>query len=510
MLPRLISFVPLLVVIAFAFSAAPAVVGQDNAPGPRQPRGDNTPAPGPRQPRQPREPRPPAAKLLPAEWRDALTARCIGPANMSGRITDISVDPTNPNRYWVATAGGGLLYTTTNGIHFDHQFDHEATVSIGAVCCAPSKPDTVWVGTGEANPRNSVSWGNGVYKSEDAGKTWVHKGLPGSFQTGAIVVHPTNPDIVFVGALGRLWGENEERGLYRTKDGGTTWERVLYVDARTGVIDVRMQPGNPDVMLVATWERQRDGFDTNDPAKRWGPGSGLWRSIDGGDHFTKVTAGLPPGELGRIGLDFCEKQPEIVFAVVDTTILGEYPADSPYVGITGQDAEVGAKITSVVEGKAAAKAGIKANDIVISMDGVIVHSYAQFVTHIRSHRAGDTIKLGISRDRESLDVELVLEARPAPGEGQTRRDDSPFAGDLGGQLENLQDQQGPDGATFGGTYKSTDAGLTWTRVNSLNPRPMYFSEIRVAPDDPEMIWVLGVALYRSEDGGKTFKEAKTQ
>src|SRR5262249_17320890 len=158
-----------------------------------------------------------------------------------------------------ATASGGLLKTTNNGTTFEHQFDHEATVSIGDVCVAPSDRNVVWVGTGENNPRNSVSYGDGVYKSTDGGKHWRNMGLKKSFQRGRIAAQPKGPNTVYVGALGRLYGPSEERGVYKTTDGGESWERVLYVDDKTGVIDVQLSPADPDTLLVATYERQRDG-----------------------------------------------------------------------------------------------------------------------------------------------------------------------------------------------------------------------------------------------------------
>ena len=213
------------------------------------------------------------AQQLPEQWADQLHWRSIGPASMGGRIIALAVYEAEPTTWWAATASGGLLKTTNNGITFEHQFDRQSVVSIGHVAVSQSNKDIVWVGTGEANPRNSVSYGNGVYKSEDGGKTWSHMGLKDSFQTGRIAIHPADPNVVYVGALGRLYGPNEERGLYKTTDGGETWSRVLYVDERTGVIDIDMHPSDPDTLMIATYERARDGFDTNDPAKRWGPGS---------------------------------------------------------------------------------------------------------------------------------------------------------------------------------------------------------------------------------------------
>ena len=194
---------------------------------------------------------------------------------MGGRIIAISVFEADPTTYWVATASGGLLKTTNNGITFKHQFDQEATVSIGDVCVAPSNHNIVWVGTGENNPRNSVSYGDGVYKSTDGGKTWKNMGLKKSFQIGKIAIHPKNPDIVYVGALGRLYGPNEERGLFKTIDGGKTWEKILYVDDNTGVIDMRM---NPPIRKRYSWPR----------------GNGTATAS------TAIAANRPPGRLRRL------------------------------------------------------------------------------------------------------------------------------------------------------------------------------------------------------------------
>jgi photosystem II stability/assembly factor-like uncharacterized protein len=259
-----------------------------------------------------------AEGTLPASWVQAFKWRCIGPANMGGRITAISVFEADPTTYWVATASGGLLKTVNAGITFEHQFDKEATVSIGAVAVAPSDRNSVWVGTGENNPRNSVSYGDGVYKSTDGGEHWKNVGLKKSFQIGALAVHPTNPDVVYVGALGRLYGPHEERGLFKTTDGGKTWQKILYVDERTGIIDLRIHPTEPDTLLVAAYERQRDIYDTNDPIKKWGPGGGLYKTTDGGKTFHKLTRGLPTCALGRIGLDYYRKDPNVVFALIES------------------------------------------------------------------------------------------------------------------------------------------------------------------------------------------------
>ncbi len=267
------------------------------------------------------------------DWVKALNWRSIGPANMGGRIVALSVFEADPSTFWIATAGGGLLKTVNNGITFEHQFDREATVSIGDVCVAPSDRNVVWVGSGENNPRNSVSYGDGVYKSTDGGKTWKNVGLNAIYQVGRIAVHPKNPNTVYVGALGRLWGPSEDRGLYKTTDGGTSWFKILTIDDKTGVIDLRMHPNDPDTLLVATYERQRDGFDGNDPEKKWGPGGGLYKTTDGGKTFRKLTKGLPTCQLGRIGLDYWKKDPNTVFAIVESEKIGMGPVQ-PRLGNT--------------------------------------------------------------------------------------------------------------------------------------------------------------------------------
>lgn len=460
----------------------------------------------------------PAKPTLPDSVVRALNWRSIGPANMSGRITSFAVYEKDPTIWWASTASGGLLKTTNNGVSFVHQFDHEATVSIGDVEVAQSDANIVWVGTGEANPRNSVSWGDGVYKSIDGGKTWKNMGLKAAFQIGRIAIHPQNPEIVYVGALGRLWGPSDERGLYKTTDGGKTWQRVLYVDDQTGVVDVQMDPKHPETLLIATYRRERDGFDSNDPAVKFGDGAGIYLTNDGGKKFRRITKGLPAGKLGRIGISYYRRNPQHVYAIVESEKIGQVPADFPYMGIRGEDADVGMRITEVTAKGPAEKAGLKVGDIVIAVDGQTVHSYAELLVEIRKRSAGDKVKLEASRDRKSVTLEFELAKRPAPrsrrGQQQPEspaeklRAGSPFAASLGGQAANAQDQQGKAGFQYGGVYRSTDGGVSWARINSVDPRPMYYSQIRVDPSDERFIWVLGTQLYLSQDGGKTFSSSE--
>ncbi len=206
---------------------------------------------------------------LNSEWFSHIPARTVGPVSAGGRITDLEVVESDPNTFYVGSASGGVFKTTNFGTTFTPVFEREGSSSIGDVAVSPSNPDIVWVGTGEANARNSVSWGDGVYKSVDAGKTWTNMGLKASFQIGKIVVHPTDPNTVYVGALGRLWGSNAERGVFKTTDGGKTWTKVLFIDDQTGCIDLAMSPEDPNTLIACMYERLRDEFDGNDPIKRY-------------------------------------------------------------------------------------------------------------------------------------------------------------------------------------------------------------------------------------------------
>jgi photosystem II stability/assembly factor-like uncharacterized protein len=208
-------------------------------------------------------------------------------------------------------------------------FDHEATISIGAIAVAPSNPDVIYVGTGESNARNSVSWGDGVYKSADGGKTWKNVGLKETHHTGRIVVHPTNPDVVYVAVLGHLWGPNKERGLYKSSDGGKTWELSKFIDEHTGFIDVVMDPKEPDVLYAAAYGVRRDGFSGGNPKVETGPGAGLFKTVDGGKSWDRLANGLPKRVIGRCGLAVYAQDPRIVYAVVQTDRTTPTPQGQP-------------------------------------------------------------------------------------------------------------------------------------------------------------------------------------
>lgn len=242
-----------------------------------------------------------------------LKFRNVGPAITSGRIADIAVNPTNPSEYYVATASGGVWKTNNWGNTYKPIFDGQSSYSIGCVTIDPSNPNVIWVGTGENNNQRSVAYGDGVYKSEDGGASWKNVGLKTSEHIGKIIVHPTNSDVVWVAAIGPLWSDGGERGVYKTMDGGETWEAVLEIDKYTGVTDLIIDPRNPDILYAAAMQRSRKIFTY----LGGGPGSGMHRTTDGGKTWTKINKGLPTVDIGRIGLTISPANPEIIYAIVE-------------------------------------------------------------------------------------------------------------------------------------------------------------------------------------------------
>ena len=242
-----------------------------------------------------------------------LKWRSIGPSLTSGRISDIAVNPNNPFEYYVASSAGGVWKTINSGIEYTPVFDGEGSFSIGCVTIDPNNTNVVWVGSGENNNQRSVNYGDGVYKSTDGGASWTNMGLKTSEHIGRIVVHPDNSDVVYVAAIGPLWSKGGERGLYKTTDGGKTWKAVLTVDEHTGVNDVVMDPRYPEVLYASTFQRRRHVYTY----VGGGPGSGLHKSTDGGETWTKIQNGLPTTELGRIGLAISPANPEFIYAIVE-------------------------------------------------------------------------------------------------------------------------------------------------------------------------------------------------
>jgi photosystem II stability/assembly factor-like uncharacterized protein len=351
---------------------------------------------------------------------DALHFRPIGPASMSGRIADLAVFDANPAIFYVGTAHGGVWKTTNHGTTFEAQFQDQGLMSIGDVTISQSNPDLVWVGTGESNNRQSTSWGDGVYKSTDGGKTYVNMGLKSSRFINRIVIDPKDNDVVFVAATGSLWGPGGERGVYKTADGGRTWKQVLKVDDDTGANDLVMDATNNQILYASTYQRRRTQCCMNGG----GPGSGIWTSTDGGETWTRLRGGVLDEPLGRIALDAYRRRPNILYALIEGQ--APLPAARPSTA-AGQAAA--APAASTAEGGQAVPGGGRSN-----------------------------IAVGVNN---------------APT----------------------------------GLYRSDDSGATWRKVNNANPRPMYFSQIRIDPNDPDVIIYGGVDLHMSTDGGKTVNTA---
>ncbi|MEX0893833.1 MAG: hypothetical protein WEB88_16820 [Gemmatimonadota bacterium] len=257
----------------------------------------------------------PAAAQLPTQAFDALQPRSIGPAGMSGRVADIDVQRGSPGVIYVGAATGGLWRSPDGGLTWTPIFDDAPAQGIGAVAVSPAAPEVVWAGTGEGNPRNSAGVGYGLYKSQDGGQSWRGVGFEDSERIHRVIAHPTDPDVAYVGVMGPAWSDGTERGVYRTTDGGRSWDHILYVDERTGVADLVMDPANPDKLFAAMWEYRRWPwfFESG------GPGSGLYVTEDGGTGWTRIgaEAGLPEGDLGRIGVAIHYDDPSIVYALVE-------------------------------------------------------------------------------------------------------------------------------------------------------------------------------------------------
>ncbi len=246
-----------------------------------------------------------------------MKARNIGPAGMSGRTPVIAVDPSDENTIYIGAAAGGVWKSVDAGITWKPLFDSEPVASIGAIAVDPTNRDVVWVGTGEGNPRNSVSVGNGVYRSRDGGRSWQHLGLEESAHIHRVLIHPRNPDVVYLAVLGKLWSDHPQRGVFKTVDGGRSWKKILYVNDRTGAADLVMDPRNPDKLIAALWEHRRRPWDFHSG----GPGSGVYLSFDGGETWNRRTdkAGLPEGDLGRVGLAIAQNRPNVVYALVEAS-----------------------------------------------------------------------------------------------------------------------------------------------------------------------------------------------
>ena len=251
--------------------------------------------------------------------------RNVGPASMSGRVTTIDVEVANPNNIWIGAASGGVWKTNNAGVSWTPVFDEQPILNIGAVAIQQSNPSVVWAGTGEGNPRNSISIGEGIYKTLDAGKTWKRMGLEQTRNIHRVIIDPTNPNTVYAGAIGNPYGQSKNRGVYKTTDGGDTWNQILFTNDTSGPGDMIMDPKNPNKLFVAMWHHYRNPYHLESGGK----GSGIYMTIDGGKNFTKLGKenGLPEGNLGRVGIAISKSNPNRVYALVESTKSGLYRSD---------------------------------------------------------------------------------------------------------------------------------------------------------------------------------------
>jgi len=309
---------------------------------------------------------------------DALHFREIGPAATGGRIHDLQVDPRNPAVLYVASASGGLWKSTNKGVTWRDIFAGQNDNTFGALAIFEGDSRIIWAGSGEQNNRQSSSWGGGMYRSTDGGESWRYLGLHDTRSIGRVVLHPSDPHVAWVAAVGNLWKPTQDRGVYKTTDAGRTWSKVLFVDSLTGATDLVIDPRNPAVLYAATYQRLRKAFGFNGG----GPGSAIYKSTDGGAHWQKLENGVPAGDKGRIGLAIAQSRPDVLIATI------EHP-------------------------------------------------------------------------------------------------------------------------TAGGTYRTEDAGATWKRMSAANPRPMYYSKPTIDPTNAQRVWLPGVYLVKSEDGGATFVDEPT-
>jgi photosystem II stability/assembly factor-like uncharacterized protein len=351
--------------------------------------------------------------------------RSIGPASMGGRIDDIAVSASNPDIIYLGYAAGGVFRSLNNGTTFEPVFQRYPTASIGAIAIDPHDPEVVYVGTGEANNRQTSSFGDGIYKTTDGGRTFRHLGLTGTQTIARIVIDPRDTRVVYVASPGHLFGPSTAGGIYKSADGGATWTRIKAVDQYTGFTDLALDPANPNVLYAASYQRERSGCCFNGG----GPGSGLWKSTDAGRTWTRLSGhGLPTGTYGRIALGVARSQPNIVYAQIE---VGE--SDTPmYPG----------ELTEGAPGERAAFDWCN--------NGGPEHGFAR------------------------------------GGRGGTRA--TPPALD----------------PAASGVFRSDDSGRNWRLVSNCNARPMYFSQLRVDPSNPNTIYVAGLPVAKSLDGGRTF------
>ncbi|MEN8248716.1 MAG: glycosyl hydrolase [Bacteroidota bacterium] len=388
----------------------------------------------------------------------------IGPTIMSGRVTDLAVNDENPHHYYVAYASGGLWVTENAGASFKPLFDYEAVMTIGDIA-VDWKNNIIWLGSGESNSSRSSYSGNGMYKSTDGGKTWEHLGLDDTHHIGRVILHPNNPDIVWVAALGHLYSPNPERGVYKTTDGGKTWEKVLFVSNDAGAVDLVIDPTNPDILYAGMWERERKAWNF----KGSGKGSGIYKSTDGGKNWKLITTadnGFPADEgVGRIGLAISYQNPFKIYALLDNQNRRD-PEKDEYV------------VTKNI---------------------------------LRSMSKADFLNLKDKDINEFLDRNYFPRKYNAVDIKNDVKADKVKPNDLVSYLEDANSMLFDTPVKGAEVYVSENGGDTWAKTHEdyidglYSSYGYYFGVIKVAPYDENKLYILGVPILRSDDGGKNWE-----
>jgi len=389
----------------------------------------------------------------------------IGPTIMSGRVVDIDVNEAAPQNYYVAYASGGLWFTNNYGSTFEPLFDFEPVMTIGDIA-VDWKNDIIWLGSGESNSSRSSYAGNGMYKSTDGGKNWQHLGLEESHHIGRVVIHPTNPDIVWVAALGHLYSANPDRGIYKTTDGGKTWNKTLFISNDAGAIDLIIDPANPDILYSATWERERKAWNF----KGSGEGSGIYKSNDGGENWQLVTTGdngFPhDAGVGRIGLAISYQNPNKIYALLDNQNRREAKDEEDFV-VTKE------------------KLRTMSNDAFLNLDDADINDYLDRRNFPNKYKASSIKKAVKASKIKPIDLVTYVE------DANSLLFDTPVKG--------------------AEVYVSENGGESWVKAHEdyieglYSSYGYYFGVIRLAPYDDSKLYILGVPFLKSDDSGKNWE-----
>lgn len=397
--------------------------------------------------------------------------RNIGPTVQGGRIVDMDVNNKNPKEFYVAYASGGVFKTINNGITFEPIFDHQDAIGVGDIMLSQSDPNVLYVGTGEKNSSRSSYAGSGVYKTTDGGNTWQHLGLSGTHHISRVIIHPQDNNTVWVASMGSLYSNNKERGVFKTTDGGATWKKTLFINDSTGVIDLVVNPQNPKQLFASSWERTRRSWDF----KGSGTGSSIYRSDDGGETWAKSVSGFPQGmQVGRIGLELSSSKPNIIYAILDN------------------------------QGEVEDKKKDKQDPAKFKLDDFKEMSKEQFLK-LDDKKLDEFLK--DNGFPKKYNAELVKKEV-----GEDKYTPKAIAEYFGGDANANLFKTKIIGAEL---YRSDDGGNSWKKMNSydldgvFHTYGYYFAEMKVTPDNPDLIYIYGVPLLKSRDGGVTWHRLDT-